>query len=1628
MLRFTKIAVALSMTLWLTPTGSRADETPLVVGLPTFVFRGYYSGSFEPASVGATSFSEGSWTAPYSPSAARTFDAWPSGLSSYDGPFPMSSDILLGSVCPNGGSRYIDGAVCMHFTYHDESGNITYPKTYLRNVAVLASDSLSPIQHWVDLSTPGVVQINHSGAPDIASSNYRLLSDVSSYAWYLCKDYVTGGDGHTIDLNSLTLSPGCYTIHLEDISNYIMYSARVPPAEYWWSGFYYDDHPVARQTLTYDKIWLRSDLYIGYPYDGNSDYTDPYGRIHIEPALGDYAVIEWYSSFYNPAEVLLIRRKLSDGNYETVRTLSLGAPYYVDPSRGPTSNSCQWGKVTWDGRNDAGDVCDASDNYDDYFVGVRYKDGTIANAHDYNGYTQAPISVVPTITNVYAEDPVVLGTSGTTIHYTLSCNVNSATLGGWDVDPLTGNGASQGDNTVSWDGQSTSGDFLSSGVYDIPVSTVPLMGNPLYISASVMPTYITRDPGSAATVTVEVGNNHRKNSNEAYLTCVVYNEVGEPVRTIADGEVGAMVDVAGSDGWRKATYTETWDGKDDWGEYVEPGSYTIASCATDNAGIGCESQLATCSVEVQEDPQCKLDAHSLFTDGDQWYVEGTTDPGNDVSWTDINDSGSVVTSDSVTADTDGYFHFALADTTPGRHNIGLVATNARNGKTAAANVPIIVNDVSVSVTTTGSGSAQSLTMNSVGSGYTSFDEEVRFSPAQGQSLSIDLTSTASTDQFDAEVINPFGDATDPIRADSRLNGAVKETPAKTLWDHQTVSSGTTTLTWDGTDSGNTDFLPAGPYIIRISRSEDNPDVPTSFDVLATIESTSVDASSMAPTISDVQTFICGSSVAVAWTTDVPTNGSVLYGDRGASIARVPVSQFATFHVAYFPVTKPETTYTYWIAVKDQAGNTAVSQKQEITTESSELYGEITVTPVSDAAYDIEWSTSTAMYGKVHYARVGSIGDALTWDEQAEAAATQEHIVHLTGLSANSEYVFRVASAIDTSFAKASASSYQRFTTKTSKPSVAIEDLTENATISGATTITVTASDAVPRAPGTGISYIELSLDGVTQTLSSSDTTSGEYTFTVDTTAFARGSHLLSAYAVDDFGNGSEVSMDVFVDNSGGSARPLSSMGSMTTTSGQSASAAAQQKHRAQVTPAPKAVFTPAENDPQPVMIYTNPNVDPNGWDLHRYPSACQREAGGDNKIAITVTLAAKKKQTIRLQVTDASDQSPYVHGQVGDNWGEGYGLGHSGIVLNGFGRLVEAPGYNKPEVPKDRPDLYEITTDGNGVAKVILRMHARVASGDNFYIKAFTPKGAYLGKSGDIVSWKRMYLEVDRMYKHGSSLAADTTVGAHAVVVQNVGEFAAGDSVRIFDTDNSPGEERTIVQITAGTLEFGADHPLGTSYHCIKHAFVGKSGTLYNVNVQSQRAYGHLTSSPSDIRGETGGCFVDLSVVPDSKNPKRFIPYQRVIPDNLEDNISDTWADQKGRTNTVHVIAAAFRGENEVPDLTYQGMSRDWWSFIYVCGATGGSPPNDLDLSEEFALTRSDALAHELGHHYNLHNVDGDHSQTPNWQTQLNLYPMSPTSCLMHIPNGYDVGTSGDWAGSFCIPHCKEVRTLPDPL
>ena len=39
--------------------------------------------------------------------------------------------------------------------------------------------------------------------------------------------------------------------------------------------------------------------------------------------------------------------------------------------------------------------------------------------------------------------------------------------------------------------------------------------------------------------------------------------------------------------------------------------------------------------------------------------------------------------------------------------------------------------------------------------------------------------------------------------------------------------------------------------------------------------------------------------------------------------------------------------------------------------------------------------------------------------------------------------------------------------------------------------------------------------------------------------------------------------------------------------------------------------------------------------------------------------------------------------------------------------------------------------------------------GDNFYIDTTGRNGTYLGRFGDIVAWKRIYLEIDRMVENG---------------------------------------------------------------------------------------------------------------------------------------------------------------------------------------------------------------------------------------------------------------------------------------
>ncbi len=182
--------------------------------------------------------------------------------------------------------------------------------------------------------------------------------------------------------------------------------------------------------------------------------------------------------------------------------------------------------------------------------------------------------------------------------------------------------------------------------------------------------------------------------------------------------------------------------------------------------------------------------------------------------------------------------------------------------------------------------------------------------------------------------------------------------------------------------------------------------------------------------------------------------------------------------------------------------------------------------MSSTAVDVTWTNSVSTAGRVKYACVGS---PLNWQTANDTTVGQQHTVHLTGLSANSEYVFRAESASDTSFANASVSEYFDVVTKTSLPSLTVESPGENAVLSGTVSVEALASDSAGRFSTDGISVIQLCVDSLT--LSPSSSSPGDYLFSLDTTQLTNGSHRLVVSATDDYWNSATYCIDVYVQNS-----------------------------------------------------------------------------------------------------------------------------------------------------------------------------------------------------------------------------------------------------------------------------------------------------------------------------------------------------------------------------------------------------------------------------------------------------------------------------------------------------------------
>lgn len=183
-----------------------------------------------------------------------------------------------------------------------------------------------------------------------------------------------------------------------------------------------------------------------------------------------------------------------------------------------------------------------------------------------------------------------------------------------------------------------------------------------------------------------------------------------------------------------------------------------------------------------------------------------------------------------------------------------------------------------------------------------------------------------------------------------------------------------------------------------------------------------------------------------------------------------------------------------------------------------------------------------------------------------------------------------------------------------------------------------------------------------------------------------------------------------------------------------------------------------------------------------YHSPYQTE---DGKILLRVVLAAScANQIVYLKVIDPDDLSPYES----DDWGnDNLDLNATAGAFGGVPNieLVAQGGlFNHQQV---------------ALVEVELQITAQY-SGDNYQVWASLDPGfpeAETIKSPTYVAWKRLYVELDLMYRYGATLVKQHNSDADSdpdwLEVDNVDDFSPGQQITLFRAGHSTTSTTTVL-------------------------------------------------------------------------------------------------------------------------------------------------------------------------------------------------------------------------------------------
>lgn len=344
-----------------------------------------------------------------------------------------------------------------------------------------------------------------------------------------------------------------------------------------------------------------------------------------------------------------------------------------------------------------------------------------------------------------------------------------------------------------------------------------------------------------------------------------------------------------------------------------------------------------------------------------------------------------------------------------------------------------------------------------------------------------------------------------------------------------------------------------------------------------------------------------------------------------------------------------------------------------------------------------------------------------------------------------------------------------------------------------------------------------------------------------------------------------------------------------------------------------------------------------------YPSEAQQvlfdpaigSSSADAKVRVTAKAKGAKNQWVYFEVIDPDDPSSYPEDTTPTTEWSQSAASHN-ISLEATPNTD--PNDNRDDgksgtsayatfqgncLPTNKVQLGSTNsrrlTDGSWEVWATLHITNRFA-GDNYRVRATgtQPKpNTYFDQqtelnnkyktSGLFTAWKRVYYEMDTMYRAGSYLSADAAASQNQVAIGNVGDFTQGDQVSVFDSTRDQRNTYTITNIntTTNTLTLSANLPFAV--RVADGGYVGRhTGTVFYVPDLSRLADTFADCYAELLPKFDGSAGVPLENFANYTEPQQF---------------RNRWFKNQGKSNYIYVVGA-YRN--------YTGTGSHGWTWPQV--------------------------------------------------------------------------------------------------